>query len=846
MKLRHFLIPLFVAFEMTSCVSSQTKEGQGLSFKFEQKEEKKDVDPKVVIDHIYFDSAGDCTVIKVGGKKIVIDSGPSDILEFDKKLEKAGIGKKDTIDYVFMTHQDDDHTGNFNMLLMHDIVNYIDFDCTVDSTVKESDRNKFLSKYAPTIKTAYQKGVKYRVNNTLVGAKIENYYTASQCCYERRGVDKEEALKSVESVNRKGNKEVKKHIEDSPDVFTIPVGDNDFTIKVLYNQYNTKPFEGAGGSAIRNNMAVCLLMSYCNEKFLFTGDLMEFETESGMKRINGETNLVNNNIDDLKDGVAYFRGGHHGSKSSNSQYFASVIRPQYVFWNGDPQTKYYFPRSSSIINMGKYTDKIYYSSINAKYQEPNQGKDEIENAKADDKSLLLHGASTFTFDPTKKGEGRFKVDYENDKEPDSLFVSSLLRKADIRGVSGKDSIKQEYAIKEYPINIYNLTSTAALPSMPFDCTYVKIGHIDILIGAGWEKGESDPEIVKKIKYLCNDKVLDYVIVPSSKEMSYSCLIGEKGLFADKNYTIKNLIYRDVGDEGYSRFIKDISDRTNIINKTTINKVLSEAIVLPISNDSQLNKKMNMTLRFLSTPYAATNNGATDNYQYSIATLITVDNFSYLHLGVDHTYGYNDPNDLNNNYYLDNVNNKFIINNVDVLQMPRYGYMLTNEYVDAFYSFVGRITTNKENNNHAHNNNNGRSGLTVLCNSTMYYNGDIFKYPYNIYENNGNSYSYLTNGVEKKLLMFVTQKTKDDSKAIPYLSKTINGDIDLRATIQKGVKKASGKLKFYTKVTYGVNRNYATKVGDLFFCRSATGKFNVENEFGKVSTYLNKNSFVVEN
>ena len=580
---------------------------------------------------------------------------------------------------------------------------------------------------------------------------------------------------------------------------------------------------------------------------------MEFRTDS-MARINGETELVNNNKEDLKDGVTYFRGGHHGSNSSNSQYFASVIRPQYVFWSNGGQSKGYdFPRTTPIINMGRYTDRIFVSAIDSKITKP----DEDNVVKA------LHGWSIFSYDPKEKGEKRYFVDYENsNNQPDSLFLTDLLNYPDERKVHveyERDGKKVEYTRvmenREYAFHIYNLTSSKIQPKSPIDCTYVKIGHIDILFGAGCEDTEVNEEVVNKIKYLCNDKVLDYVIVPSCRPQSYSYLVGANGLFSNANYTFKNIIYRDAGDEYYTnKFINFINDKkkNNIGNKKKISDVLKQTggvINIEMSNQDSFNSKF--SLNFLNTNYLTDIYSNTNAYKYSIATLLKVvgktsnDNFTYLHLGSDYSYGYDDFDKLNKNYFLDT--NILKNNKVDVLQMPSGGTLLNEDTaVEAFYDFVSKITKTSKNNSYANSDSSAfkglKPGLTIMCNGTMYKMEDgTYKYPANIsYKHSGYSYNVPDVGT-RNLLVFVNQKMVGESGVTPYLKEsTGSGDMCMRITLQTLREKKANN--YYTKITYGINHNYAYKLGSdylnygLFFCKNVTDNFSKENlNYGNYDT-----------
>ena len=872
MKKSLYIFPLFLLSSLLSCSTISLSVGKDIYKKIEENNEEQNVEKKLIVKHLYFESSGDATLLKVGNKNILIDSGPSDS---DRFIDKLGLKpNEDKLDYVIFTHKDGDHIGNFTSVFQFEIDTLIDFDSTVDMTVPSDYRNAFESVYSDTTRE-YQ-----RVRDlNIESKKINNYVTASQCCFSDRGIKRDEIYKSIKAVNRENNTKFVSSVINSGHKFGFKVGDLDFSIDILYNKFNDVPC-GTENSFIANNMSVCSLLTYCGEKYLFTGDLMEFgvsenqETtdnknsySSNMKpreRIYGETNLITypRNHTALKGGVLYYRGGHHGSDSSNSQKFASVIRPQYIFWSGGGQSQYNFPRPLALLNMGKYTDRIYYSAILKKYLYPNQ----LDG----DRIIKLYGETTFTYSPESSTK-KIKVDYETvtdkyiddnglekiviRKEPSSIFFSSLFSSLTYSQGRKKES-------REYPFYIYNLTDSKVAPNNPMDCSYIKLGHIDILIGGGslYKKSVSK-EVINKIKYLCNDKVIDYAIIPSPHQFSYSYFSAKNGLFSQEDIVIDNIIYQDIVPSNFTSYTNNFLSNIKANQEMPFSSLLSKSIVLPLCDDEEINKAHNLKLTFLDAEYTNKSCGASSPNEYSIHTLFTVEDFAYLHLGANNTYGYSSPEDYrhSSNYLLDN--NEEIKEAVNVLQAPYFGHLETNKSGDMFYDFVSKITNKKNNTNYSYGDNNssrseGLDGLVAMMNTTLYQSqeGDvpIMKYPSDIVYSKTfqqGTFKYKkSNGTLYNLLAFSTFKTINQSKTEPYVTelankKIVNSDIAMRVTVQKyGEIDSNDSLKAYYKITYGIERNYSSNSNELYFVSNDTGSSAEENVFGKIRTNLSPSDF----
>ena len=244
--------------------------------------------------------------VKAGDVDILIDGGSransvDDIQNYvDKYVED------NTLEYVIVTHADQDHIACFgindgSLFDLYQCEVIIDFPLT-DKTTKVYER--------------YQSERSAEVEN---GAK---HFTALECWNE----SKDGAQKS----------------------YSLADG---ISMEILYNYY----YENK--SADENNYSVCVQFTHGSRKFLFTGDL---EKE-------GEEKLVE--LNDLSQ-VELFKAGHHGSKTSSNDCLLNVIKPNVCVVTCVGGTDEYtdnvanqFPTQAFIDRISRYTQAVYVTSL---------------------------------------------------------------------------------------------------------------------------------------------------------------------------------------------------------------------------------------------------------------------------------------------------------------------------------------------------------------------------------------------------------------------------------------------------------------------------------------------------
>ena len=99
-----------------------------------------------------------------------------------------------------------------------------------------------------------------------------------------------------------------------------------------------------------NNNSIVLMMSYCDTDFLFMGDAEE-EAESSMIAAGALAN-----IDILKV-------GHHGSRSSSSQAFLNIVRPEVAIYMAGEDNQYGHPHPETITALEAIGAEIYGTDV---------------------------------------------------------------------------------------------------------------------------------------------------------------------------------------------------------------------------------------------------------------------------------------------------------------------------------------------------------------------------------------------------------------------------------------------------------------------------------------------------
>ena len=250
---------------------------------------------------------GDCTLIKVGNTEVLIDAG-------SRKGSAATIVPyvqqyctDGVLEYVIATHAHQDHIAGF--------VGTTKAKGVLESFVCETIIDYTLSNSDSAIRKDYEA---LRDAEVAAGAK---HYTVLECWNNENGASRS---------------------------YTLGEG---ITMNFLYQKYYEEE------TSDENDYSVCMLLSQGDNHYLFTGDLEK----------HGEESLVaSNNLPDC----VLFKGGHHGSPTSNTTALLSVIKPDIVCVcccaGSDEYTKNtanQFPSQAFVDRVASYTDRVYVTTI---------------------------------------------------------------------------------------------------------------------------------------------------------------------------------------------------------------------------------------------------------------------------------------------------------------------------------------------------------------------------------------------------------------------------------------------------------------------------------------------------
>ena len=284
--------------------------------------------------------AGDSIYIKAGDTDILVDAGSrkssastiKDYL-FDKDSQLHSYVEDSKLEYVIVTHADQDHIAAF---VGSDGL-FKDDNIEVETIIEFPKTNKDTALYK-----------EYREAVDKLEATGTKKYTALECYNNENGASR---------------------------VIELAAG---IEIEILYNYYYEHETDN------ENNYSVCFMLRRGDEQFLFTGDL---ENEG-----KAEEYLVENN--ELGE-VYLYKLGHHGSKTSSSEALISVIKPEVAVATCVAFTTEYtdnvnntFPTKAAIDNLSKYNVSHLYV--------PYMVSDNVDGYEPANGNIVVYANSTAT------------------------------------------------------------------------------------------------------------------------------------------------------------------------------------------------------------------------------------------------------------------------------------------------------------------------------------------------------------------------------------------------------------------------------------------------------------------
>lgn len=274
---------------------------------------------------------GDSILIDCGDVEVLIDAGSRQDSATAIKSYVDEYCSDGVLEYVIATHADRDHIAAFvgnadgnsrtGILYQYQIETLIMFDNVKPDKEDATLYNNFLS------------AIDYI---TQQGADV---FTASQCYDETDGAKRQYYLDDEKKIS----------------------------LNILYNYfyYNVDKVD-------ENNHSVVTLLTEeledGNRHYLFTGDL---EKDGESELVDYYSDPANSKSEyDILPEVELYKAGHHGSKTSSTEKLLKVIKPKYVavccscgapeYTTNNNNT---FPTQIMLDNVGKYTDKIYVTTL---------------------------------------------------------------------------------------------------------------------------------------------------------------------------------------------------------------------------------------------------------------------------------------------------------------------------------------------------------------------------------------------------------------------------------------------------------------------------------------------------
>ena len=270
---------------------------------------------------------GDCIFIELpDGKNMLIDTGEkrnAGKAKIDKYLRDEK-GNKVTIDYCVATHPDSDHIG-----LMPYVYEQYD--------VLKSYRPYVYSenKSASALPYELNKGIKIKNSSNIYYDYITNV-NAEQTYWE---FFKDDSDFSNGFTGKDGE------IYEYTVNFVMPYADN-----LNDYQYFTTP----------NDFSAVIMLEYADRKILFTGDI---EYETGKK---GAEQSFIREFSTSKPAMVdcdVLKVAHHGSDSSTSPEFLSLVKPEYSVISCGLSNKHRHPLKSTLDNLVKCGSEIYRTDL---------------------------------------------------------------------------------------------------------------------------------------------------------------------------------------------------------------------------------------------------------------------------------------------------------------------------------------------------------------------------------------------------------------------------------------------------------------------------------------------------
>lgn len=434
--------------EITTNLTELTDASESEVYLDDEKIQTQQTFNELIISVLSSKEGGDSTILRYGNTEILIDTALGDVT-LETVSEIMSEDEDHTWEYVIFTHPDSDHIGKANDLFELFDKSEWTVEHIIDFGVGDSDSQE--SEDEKKILSAYKKLIKSHDGI--------DYFSPNQ------------------------------DLSETSLIKEYPI-DSNFQMEVLYQE--------CYGDSNDNNQSVCVLFQLGKQKMLFTGDLEKKGEESLLKY---HSSLIKN--------VTFFKAGHHGSSTSNTQSFIDWIRPAYVAVTYHPS----ITEADLVWNIAKfikYTDYIFPTRV--------------KGTEEDTEPLLLFGRCDFVFDG-------YRVNVSSE-----YSQGCTIKEVDSKGTSWYWNLVERGLMND-EINAYFLDENMFVDQNGvketfdksgnlsyFNCTIIKYGHYDVLIDCGSVDLNSEILLEKLNDYVV-DGVIECMIVSHYHLPSYSLVVG---------------------------------------------------------------------------------------------------------------------------------------------------------------------------------------------------------------------------------------------------------------------------------------------------------------------------------
>lgn len=291
-------------------------------------------------------------VVLPDGKNMLIDAGPGS--SEDRLIKYLNGLDVQYIDYLILTHSDEDHVGGMDKVLETYAVSNIYRPFQIATGTASNPVEDELSYYTTLAK--YSGMNVNKVSTACYGKFIK-------LAYEEKDKNDNPANVIVfyHGLQIVGEGYAIKFYAPEKYAGYGAIGTEDGTEDVGLG-FPTKYFSDV------NNYSPFILLNYGDKKFAFSGD-MEKEGEASLL---SEGVLSNSEITELTN-VDVFKCGHHGSNTSSSDELLSLISPAYFVASCGKDNKYKHPHAELLSRVNKSLENRFGSSEGRFYRTDENG-----------------------------------------------------------------------------------------------------------------------------------------------------------------------------------------------------------------------------------------------------------------------------------------------------------------------------------------------------------------------------------------------------------------------------------------------------------------------------------------